>query len=187
MTGKLFMDEIFTQMDSKKITTKEENLRVDLLNDPGNIKKMEELAILMYHKGDYDGAIALYQRILQLENVSNQYSFLGYLYFEKEEYEKAISFFEKSLDLNPNNAFVYFLLGNAYSRVGKVIQAVNNYDIAIFLDLDIYKAHVDFAKKYEAMGLLDRAIKEYTIAYEIDPRNKKIKTKIENLKDRLKQ
>ena len=33
-------------------------------------------------------------------------------------------------------AFLHFLLGNAYSRIGLIREAVFNYDLAIFLDLD---------------------------------------------------
>ena len=44
---------------------------------------------------------------------------------------------------------IFFLLGNAYSRAGKIMEAITSYDFAIFLDLDIYKAHIDFAEKYE--------------------------------------
>ena len=181
----LFVTEIFTQLDPKQIVATEENLRYDLLSTPDDAKKMEQLATLLYHKGDYEGAIKLYEKVINSEEIARKYAFLGYLYFEKEDYQNAIIYFEKSLDIDPKNGFVYFLLGNSYSRTGKVIQAVTNYDFAIFLNLDIYKAHLNFAKKYENMGLISRALKEYIIAYEIDPRNKEIKKKIESLKAQL--
>ena len=41
---------------------------------------------------------------------------------------------------------------------------------------------MDFAKKYEAIGQKQRALKEYVIAYEIDPREKNIINKINELK-----
>ena len=63
--------------------------------------------------------------------------------------------------------------------------AINSYDFAIFLDLDIYTAHLDFAKKYEAIGQKEKALKEYIIAYEIDPRDKKIAEDIARLKSEL--
>lgn len=181
----LFVTEIFTQLDPKQIVATEENLRYELLSAPEDSMKMEQLATLLYHKGDYKGAIKLYEKLVNSEEIARKYAFLGYLYFEKEDYQKAITYFEKALDIDPKNGFIYFLLGNSYSRTGNVIQAVTNYDFAIFLNLDIYKAHVNFAKKYENMGLLKKALKEYIIAYEIDPRNKEIKTKIESLKSQL--
>ena len=124
-------------------------------------------------------------RVDYKEDKAESFAFLGHLYYENEEYLKAIRYFEKALDINPDVAFVHFLLGNAYSRAGKIMEAITSYDFAIFLDLDIYKSHIDFAEKYEKMGLLDRALKEYVIAYEIDPREKNIGEKIKKLKEKL--
>lgn len=185
MAKDLFKAKIFTYLDTLDILAKEEALRFELLYTPNDYEKLEDLALLLYHKGDYDGAIKLYKKILNNQEDAKQIAFLGYLYFEQEKYHKAIQCFEDSLDINSEDPFVYFLLGNAYSRTGNIVEAVQNYDFAIFLDLDIYKAHLDFAEKYEKLGLKERAIYEYKIAYEIDPRNKEIKTRIENLKSEL--
>ena len=176
----LFTTEIFAQFDPEFLSSAEENLRYELLSNPKDNKKLEQLATLLYHKRDYDGAINLYLKIIDNDETARKYAFLGYLYFEKDDYQNAISYFEKSLDIDPKNAFVYFLLGNSYSRIGRVIDAVTNYDLAIFLNFDIYKAHVDFAQKYEQMEkLFQKSLKRIYYAYKIDPRNKEIKNKIE--------
>ena len=176
--------EIFNQLSKEELVKKEEEIRISLLGNPNNFELLRELAVILYHKADYEGAIKIYKKVLEYkENKAQGLAFLGQLYYENEEYLKAIKAFEKSLDLNPDEAFVHFLLGNAYSHAGKLLEAITSYDFAIFLDLDIYGAHLDFAEKYEKMGLLDRALKEYIIAYEIDPRDKKIKDKISKLKE----
>ena len=48
-----------------------------------------------------------------------------------------------------------------------------------------YDIHIDFGKKYEEIGSLDRALKEYKTAYEIDPRDKKILEKISELSKKM--
>ena len=111
--------------------------------------------------------------------------FLGYLNYELGNYTKSIQYFNMFLDNKPGDAFVYFLLGNAYSRAGKIVEAINSYDFAIFLDLDIYSAHLDFAKEYEFLGRNKKALNEYIAAYEIDPRDKEIKEKIKYLKEKI--
>lgn len=78
--------------------------------------------------------------------------------------------------------FVYFLLGNVYSRIGNIVEAIKCYDLSIFSEDDI---HIDFGKKYEEIGSLDRALKEYKTAYEIDPRDKKILEKISELSKKM--
>lgn len=178
--------EIFAKFNIEELQKQEENLRMLLLENPNNVELLRELAILLYHKGDYESAIKIYKKIIEYkEDKAEGYAFLGQLYYENEEYDNSIEAFEKSLDINPDSAFVHFLLGNAHSRAGDIVSAIMSYDFAIFLDLDIYKAHLDFAEKYERMGLYERALKEYTIAYEIDPREKTIKDKIKKVKEKI--
>ena len=183
----LFKTDIFTEFELEDLKQKEIELRYELLIDSKNNDKLEDLAIVLYHKRDYDGAIELYEKVIERDQdrLAEKYAFLGYLHFENDNYQDAIELFEKSLDLNPY-PFVFFLLGNAYSRIGEVIKAVKNYDLAIFMNFDIYQAHLNFAKRYETINRFRRALKEYTIAYEIDPRNKEIKSKIDEIKEKLK-
>ena len=186
MNQDILKTEIFNQIDIEVLLKKEEKVRVLLLEDSNDIALLRELAFILYHKGEYSNAIKIYRKIIDIrEGTSEELAFLGQLYYENEEYLEAINAFEKSLDLDPDAAFVHFLLGNAYSRAGRVMEAITSYDFAIFLDLDIYRAHIDFAEKYEKMGLLERALKEYIVAYEIDPREKKIEKKIRKIKENL--
>ena len=186
MDKNILKAEIFNQLEMEDLLKKEESVRMTLLMNPNDIDMLSELAILLYHKGDYSSAIKIYKKVVDYkEDKAESFAFLGHLYYEKENYVEAALYFEKALDINPDVAFVHFLLGNAYSRAGKIMEAITSYDFAIFLDLDIYKAHIDFAEKYEKMGLLDRALKEYVIAYEIDPREKNIGEKIKKLKEKL--
>ena len=178
--------EIFNQLDIEKLLKREEEIRILLLGNPNDLNLLRELAIILYHKRDYSKAIKVYKKVIEYKNdKAEDFAFLGHLFYENEEYLKAIKAFEKSLDIDPGVAFVHFLLGNAYSRVGRIMEAITSYDFAIFLDFDIYKAHIDFAEKYEKMGLLERALREYIVAYEIDPRDKKIGEKINTIKKSL--
>lgn len=153
--------------------------------DSQNIKALEELgAIYYYEKKDLE-AVEIYEKLTQLEpKNSNIWGFLGYLYYELDDLDNAIEKLDYSLDLSPSSPFIYFILGNAYSRAGKIKEAVDSFDFAIFLDFDIYSAHIDFAKKYEDMGRLGRSLREYIAAYEIDSRDKSIKEKIDLLREK---
>lgn len=53
------------------------------------------------------------------------------------------------MEIAPDNSFVHFLL--EMYRAGLIKEAINSYDFAIFLDLDIYTAHLDF-KNMKAIG-----------------------------------
>ena len=158
-------------------------LEESLKKDENNVEKLKELAIIFHYVKEDDKAIAIYEKLIKLvPDDAELLAFLGYLHYEQDHIDEAIDYLNDSLDIDSSAAFVFFLLGNAYSRVGNIIEAVDAYDFAIFLDLDMYKAHLDFAVKYEEMGREKRALKEYIAAYEIDPRDVKIKEKIDILK-----
>ena len=70
----LFVTEIFTQLDPKQIVATEENLRYELLSAPEDSMKMEQLATLLYHKGDYKGAIKLYEKLVNSEEIARKYA-----------------------------------------------------------------------------------------------------------------
>lgn len=155
-------------------------------NNPNDIPALEELGAIFYYQKKDDVAIDIYEKLANLEPENSSIrAFLGFLYYEIEQLDKAIDELNTSLELSPNSPFVYFMLGNAYSRSGYIKEAIDCYDLAIFLDFDIYSAHIDFAKKYEDMGRFGKALKEYKAAYGIDPRDKTVKDKIEELKQKI--
>lgn len=179
--------EIFRQYNTNiDLSRKEAELRVALLMEPENLRFLKELGALVYYKRNCKNAKIIYKKLTELEpNNGDNFAFLGFLNYELEEYEEAIKNFNKAISLIDDAPFVCFLLGNAYSRVGKIMEAIKYYDLAIFNNLDIYKVHVEFAKKYEEMGRFKKALREYTAAYEIDPRDKEIKQKIIEIKEKI--
>lgn len=179
--------EIFKKYDSKEdLEKKEEELRISLLVNGNDIQILKELGFLTYYKKNYNSAIKIFKKLVELEpENSNFIAFLGYLFYENDEYDKAKNCYLKALEISKNMPFVYFLLGNVYSRIGNIVEAIKCYDLAIFSEDDIYDIHIDFAKKYEEIGSLDRALKEYRTAYEIDPRDKEILNKISELSKKI--
>jgi len=168
---------------NKDLRNREEEVRMELLENSKDVELLRELGAILYYSKRDDEAIIIYEKLLKLDGENHNFmAFLGYLHYELENHSEAINYFNMALDVAPDSPFIYFLLGNAYSRHGNIIDAIRSYDFAIFLDLDIYTAHLDFAKKYEDMGRKKRALREYITAYEIDPRDKEIEFKINKLK-----
>ena len=154
----------------------------DLKNDSNNIELLQNIAAIYHALRKNVKAIEIYDKIVNLRPRDHEMkAFLGYLYYENEELEEAEKHLNESLNLNPKEPFVLFLLGNIYSRRGDVVKAIDNYEFAIFLDFDIYTAHIDFARKYEHMGRHKRALEEYRAAYDIDSRDDALLDKMEYL------
>ena len=53
--------------------------------------------------------------------------FLGLVHFELRNLDKSIQFFEKSLNLRPNNISVYIKLAVLYQTMGDTESSKNNY------------------------------------------------------------
>jgi tetratricopeptide (TPR) repeat protein len=73
----------------------------------------------------------------------------GNKYYEKENYEAAISSFESVVNSGKQSAELYFNLGNCYYKLHKVAPAIYNYEKALLLspnDIEI-KTNLDFARK----------------------------------------
>lgn len=73
----------------------------------------------------------------------------GNKYYEKENYEAAISSYESIVNSGKQSAEVYFNLGNSYYKLHKVAPAIYNYEKALLLspnDSEI-KTNLEFARK----------------------------------------
>ncbi|MGL4988612.1 MAG: tetratricopeptide repeat protein [Cetobacterium sp.] len=174
-------------VNEQDLLKQEQDIRFELLTKTNDVENLEKLGTVLFYKRDCEGALEIYEKLRALgKKDSDTIGFLGYLNYELGNYANSIKYFNMFLDNKPSDAFVYFLLGNAYSRAGKIVDAISSYDFAIFLDLDIYSAHLDFAKEYEFLGRYRKAMNEYVAAFEIDPRDKEIEEKIKELENKLK-
>lgn len=55
-------------------------------------------------------------------------------FYEQKEYDSAAAYFEQIAANKPNEAIVYYNLGNAYYRLNKIAPAVLNYERALKMD-----------------------------------------------------
>jgi len=155
--------------------------------NPEDIDALQTLASTYHALKENEKAIEIYEKLVRLKPEDHEIrAFLGYLYYENEELDKAEKNLNKALELNEFEPFVLFLLGNIYSRRGRISDAVDCYETAIFLDFDMYVAHIDFARKYEHMGRHKKALKEYKAALEIDSRDEGLLEKINYIENKCK-
>ncbi|MDR2878906.1 MAG: tetratricopeptide repeat protein [Fusobacteriales bacterium] len=156
--------------------------KAKVINNSKDTEALQNLATIYHALKKDKEAISIYEQLVKLKpDDFEMRAFLGYLYYEVNDLDKAEENLSIVLNYDPMEPFILFLLGNIYSRKGEIIKAIENYEFAIFLDLDIYIAHIDFARKYENMGRFKRAIEEYKAAYDIDSRDEALKEKIAEL------
>ncbi len=92
---------------------------------------------------------------------------LGVHYSDEEEYEKAIEYYLKSLEINPNFNITYNNLGNTYQKVEKYDAAIKEYETAIRLNGNYYEAYANMGNAYKRLEKYDAALANYEKALSI--------------------
>src|SRR5271155_5018678 len=95
-----------------------------------NMQRFDEArAILEKAGGDADAAIADFQKVATLDpyDADTQY-FLGLIYSQQQQYEKAIAAFQRALVLNPFQVSAEFGMAQALQRSGKTAEAKPHFD-----------------------------------------------------------
>lgn len=87
----------------------------------------------------------------------------------KKERLGALRALERARTLDPRNAVVYCLLGQAYAEQGLYDDATTSFEQALRLKPDYVDAYVDLGTVYRLRGDASRALEAYRRALEIDP------------------
>lgn len=83
----------------------------------------------------------------------------------------AITFFTKSIEINPNFAEAHYSLGAMYLRKGDLNQAVEEASYALRINSNLSEAYSLRGQAYRKLHKTDQAIADLTKAIEIDPSN----------------
>ena len=119
---------------------------------------------LYYAKVDQD----LIKALELLNNDYINYSLRGCIYFELEEYEKALADLGQALDINPKDVNAYRCMGEIYQKQRKIEQAINQFSKAIQYDGKFAEDYYYRAKCYHMLDRIDQAIEDYTRAIELE-------------------
>ena len=177
-----FRVEKDTVFDSQK---RQEYLKMGLRQiqlTPDNPKPYYEVGQIYLYDKDYDRAIELFEKGIELiEESKNQldqkgtYVYislsLGKAYLEKGRFKDAINFLTKFLNQFPNTLLVYFFLGQAYTMLNRFQEAIQSYQKAAKLSPNDEEIHNNLANTYSRVGMFNDAIREFKIATSLTPDN----------------
>jgi lipoprotein NlpI len=104
---------------------------------------------------------------LNAKDASAYYS-RGMVYFETEEYDRAIADFSKTAEIDTRHVDALNQRGLAYRSKGELDRAIADYSKVIEIDPSHADAYNNRGNAYGAKGNYDRAIADYTQAMELD-------------------
>jgi protein O-GlcNAc transferase len=131
-----------------------------------------ESAIEKYHAGDLDEAEEICKKILT--NNPNHVSglvLLGLIHSKKSYYNSAIQYLKKALQIEPENADAYFVLGNAYAFQGSnfLDEARDCYQNCLQITPNHVASYNNLGNIFKEKEKYDEAIDCFQKALELDP------------------
>ncbi len=138
--------------------------------DPQNADAHHWLGVLLYNKGDKDGAINKYQRAIELQpDFAGTYVNWGLALSDKGDKDGAIAKYQRAIELKPDYAEAYLGWGSALSAKGDKDGAIAKYQRAIELKPDYADAYNNWGNALSAKGDKDGAIAKYQRAIQLKP------------------
>lgn len=111
-----------------------------------------------------------YEQLVQLHpDYAVAYYNRGIIYYDKGDYDQAISDYNQAITLDPKYAVAYHNRGLTYKNKGDYDKAISDYDQAIRLDPQDTNAYNSRGVAYKIKGNYDQAISDYNQAIKIDP------------------
>lgn len=114
---------------------------------------------------DFDAAIGLKQP----EALPGVYFGKGYVFFIKNENDKALINFSYAIEAHPDFEVAYLYRGKTYSRLGDFDKAMSDLDKVLSLNSKNAKAFCGKGDVYENKGDIQSAIYNYKKTIELDP------------------
>jgi tetratricopeptide (TPR) repeat protein len=121
-------------------------------------------------QGDRASAMADFDESIRLAPTATAHSYRGALRIDREEFDAAVSDFDRAIELEPRNAEYHRLRGYAHSQRKDHARAIADKTAVIELSpRPSASNYVVRAIEYERAGEIDKAIADYRKALEIDP------------------
>jgi tetratricopeptide (TPR) repeat protein len=120
---------------------------------------------------DEDNPLGIHRRIQIFDRnglIAAIYNERGVIYGKSGQYQKAISYLAKAIELNPKYALAYYNRGTANHKLGQYTQAISDYTKAIELNPKYAVAYNNRGVAYYDLGQYTQAISDYTRAIELN-------------------
>lgn len=131
-----------------------EALDCDLMNEQERLNYNATNALSIWKQGNIHRAIEIYEALLNEKDSILIYETLGYLLVDAKDYEKALAFNLKAVELYSTNERIKSNLATSYYYLGHEKEAVRIYK-------ELIEDYANFPEPYYYYGLILEACKKY--------------------------
>jgi len=137
---------------------------------PNNIHSQISFSLTMMHRGDFQGARIVLEKLIQSEILDYRvYLALGKIYLFENKNIFATHQFKEALNLEPKNAEIYFNLGKVHFVSGRLSQALISFTKSTQYEKENGEYHFYLGQVYEKILKVDDAILNYKITRKFSP------------------
>jgi tetratricopeptide (TPR) repeat protein len=137
---------------------------------PENTMALDNLGFLLAGRGQFDAAIADYQRALRLRpDFAKAHNNLGNALAGRGRTDEALRHYRRALEIRPHFPEAHNNLGIALARRGRTQEAIAHLRQATQIRPELADAHYNLGVALGDCGALDEAIAEFQKALEIKP------------------
>ncbi|MDI6797435.1 MAG: tetratricopeptide repeat protein, partial [Desulfatibacillaceae bacterium] len=125
--------------------------------------------------GQWDKAIPLFEELatnLLYVNPQQPMLNLGWIYFNKQEYEKSAQYYLKAIEYQPDYAQAWRGLGRTYLAMGRINDAAQALEKAVEIAPFFAGAMLDLGQAYVALGMPQKARQAWQRAAEVEPQSR---------------
>lgn len=127
------------------------------------LKELIDRGEALREKGDFDGAIAVFDKAIELDlGCAKAYTRRGYVFGKKGDFDRAIADLTEAIRLDPKYADAFALRGHAYAITGDSARAFEDSSEAIRLDPKSARAYSIRGWIYINENEYDKAIADYS-------------------------
>jgi putative PEP-CTERM system TPR-repeat lipoprotein len=126
--------------------------------------------LVSYHRKNYTDAMAYLQNSLKITPTLEAYHFLGLCYYNRGEFESALSQYRKILDNIPTSRQARLMTGAILLTQKRTDDAINEIQKVLQKDDGDAAAHNLLGNAYMAKGMFEEGMREFNRATRIDPK-----------------
>ncbi len=159
-----------TWQQSRRYADAETLYRTTIAENPGCWLAHNNLGNALADRGQFDEAIAEYQKVLQINpNDDDAHGNLGSVLVGRGQFDEAIAEYQKVLQINPNDFKAHYGLGNALAGRRQFDEAIAEYQKVLQINPNDSNARINLGIALGRCGRFDEAIAEYQKVVQIDP------------------
>lgn len=157
-------------------------------NNPENIELKKDLAKAYVYKKDFDMALGVYKKLLDMVNpseiedlnfeISNIYSDWAMYLFFNDNNDDCFKKFGTALKYNAQNPDIYYRLGNVNTAVKNYNEAISQYKKALELNPKNAAYYIAMAQCYEEIDSIYEQKKALLESLKYDDKNPKVHFKL---------